>query len=318
LRDMQLSQLHRVLAPKICGALQLHEATRERQLDFFILYSSATTLFGNPGQGAYVAANMALEALATERRAMGLPATCIGLGPIADAGYLARNERVLEALIGRMGGAALRSNDALSALETLLGSSSGNLGLIDLDWAVLGRCLPDSQAPKFSVLARSVIAGRGDHGTESAHDLCLRLEALSGSALSAALTEIVRAEVAGILRIARERIEPGTSLLEMGMDSLMAVELATSIDMRLDIQLSALALSGGPTIESVVERIVRLLHPADDPALVEPGYGSLEAQVLAVSAQHIAGLSADDAAEFTAELADFGAAPRSLTTGQRP
>jgi NADPH:quinone reductase-like Zn-dependent oxidoreductase/acyl carrier protein/NADP-dependent 3-hydroxy acid dehydrogenase YdfG len=317
LRDMERGQLHRVLAPKICGALQLHEATRERQLDFFILYSSATTLFGNPGQAAYVAANMALEALATERRALGLPATCIGLGPIADAGYLARNERLREALVGRMGGAALRSNDALLALETLLGSSSGNVGLIDLDWATLGRSLPASQAPKFSALARSVVTGRGDRGAESAHDLRLRLEALSGSALFAALTEIVRVAVAGILRIAPERIEPGTSLLDIGMDSLMAVELATSIDMRLDIQLSALALSGGPTIESIVERIVRLVHPGDDPALVEPGNGLLEAQVLAVSAQHIAGLSAEDAAEFTAELGDLGAAPRSLTAGQR-
>jgi phthiocerol/phenolphthiocerol synthesis type-I polyketide synthase C len=316
LRDMERGQLHRVLAPKICGALHLHEATRERQLDFFILYSSATTLFGNPGQAAYVAANMALEALATERRALGLPATCIGLGPIADAGYLARNERVREALVGRMGGAALRSNDALLALATLLGSSCGNLALIDLDWAMLSRCLPASQAPKFSTLARSVIAGRGDRGTESAHDLRLRLEGLSGSALSAALTEIVRAEVAGILRIAPERIEPGTSLLDMGMDSLMAVELATSIDMRLDIQLSALALSGGPTTESVVERIVRLLHRGDDPAPLDLGNGSLAAQVLAVSAQHIADLSAEDAAEFTAELGDFGAAARSLTAAQ--
>jgi acyl carrier protein len=260
---------------------------------------------------------MALEALATERRALGLPATCICLGPIADAGYLARNERVREALVGRMGGAALRSNDALLALETLLGSSSANLGLIDLDWGMLGRCLPASQAPKFSALARSVVVERGERGTESAHDLRLRLKGLSGSALLAPLTEIVRAEVAGILRIAPERIEPRTSLLDMGMDSLMAVELSTSIERRLDIQLSALALSGGPTIESVVERIVRLMHPADDPALVEPGNGSLEAQVRAVSEQHFASLSAADAAELTAALSDSGAAPLSLTAGRR-
>src|SRR5258708_34380729 len=101
LRDLEGGQLHRVLAPKIRGAWQLHEATRDVALDFFILYSSATTLFGNPGQAAYVAANTALEALATERRALGLPATCIGGGPSADAGYLARNERVCGALVTR-------------------------------------------------------------------------------------------------------------------------------------------------------------------------------------------------------------------------
>src|SRR3984957_6057361 len=213
LRDLEPGQLHRVLAPKVRGAWELHEATRERELDFFILYSSATTLFGNPGQAAYVAANMGLEALATERRALGLPATCIGWGPIADAGYLSRNERVLDALVGRMGGAALESEDALRALETLLGSSAGNLGLIDLDWSTLGRFLPGAHAPKFSELARTVVGERA-HG-ESAQDLRRRLEGLVGEALVNALTEIVRAEVAEILRIVPERIELGTSLLDM-------------------------------------------------------------------------------------------------------
>jgi phthiocerol/phenolphthiocerol synthesis type-I polyketide synthase C len=315
LRDLTLDQLHRVLAPKVRGAWELHEATRERQLDFFILYSSATTLFGNPGQAAYVAANMGLEALATERRALGLPATCIGWGPIADAGYLARNERVLDALVGRMGGAALKSEDALRALETLLGSSAGNLGLIDLDWSTLGRFLPAAHAPKFSELARTVVGERGAHGTESAQDLRHRLDGLAGDALATALTDIVRAEVAEILRIVPDRIEPGISLLDMGMDSLMAVELATSIEARLDIQLSALALSGGPTIESVVERIIRLLHPAEDQAAAAAGNAALEATVLAVAEQHMGGgLSAENAAEIGAAVA----APLPLTAGQRP
>ena len=317
LRDMESAQLQRVLAPKLRGALQLHEATRTRELDSFILYSSATTLFGNPGQGAYVAANMALEALATERRALGLPATCIGWGPIADAGYLARNERVLEALVGRMGGAALRADDALLALEALLGSSTGNVGLIDLDWATLGRFLPAAQAPKFSDLARSVSGERGANSTESAQELRRRLDGLTGTVLAAALVEIVRAEVAEILRIAPERIEPGISLLDMGMDSLMAVELVTSIEARLDIQLSALAVSGGPTIESVVERIIRLLHPAEEPASANSGGAALAEQVLAVASQHSAGLTAENAVEFSAAIG-AAATPLPLTARQRP
>jgi phthiocerol/phenolphthiocerol synthesis type-I polyketide synthase C len=318
LRDLQPGQLHRVLAPKICGALQLHEATRALPLDFFILYSSATTLFGNPGQAAYVAANMALEALATERRSLGLPATCISWGPIGDVGYLARNVPVLEALVGRMGGAALRSDDALPALETLLGSAAGNLALIDLDWATLRRSLPASQSPKFSELARSVVGERSAHGTESAQELRRRLDGLTGNALATALAEIVRAEVAEILRIAPERIEPGISLLDMGMDSLMAVELATSIEARLDIQLSALALSGGPTIESVVERIVRLLHPSEVLAAPDAGNAALVEEVLVfVAAQHLGDLSAENAAEFSAEIS-AAAVPLSLTAGQRP
>jgi hypothetical protein len=97
----------------------------------------------------------------------------------------------------------------------------------------------------------------------------------------------------------------------------MAVELATSIEARLDIQLSALALSGGPTIESVVERIIRLLHPAEDPAAAAAGgAAALEAQVIAIVEQH-GGLTAENAAEFGAEIG-AAAAPLSLTAGQRP
>ncbi len=146
------ARAERFAAPCTCTRRRATQA-----LDFFILYSSATTLFGNPGQGAYVAANMALEALAAERRARELPVTCIGWGPIADAGYLARNERILEALVGRMGGAPLKSDDALLALESLLGSPAGNVGLLDLDWAVLGRSLPASRGAE---ILRSGALGR--------------------------------------------------------------------------------------------------------------------------------------------------------------
>ncbi|SUW53308.1 polyketide synthase [Bordetella holmesii] len=85
------------------GAYHLHALTRDAALDFCVYYSSATTLFGNPGQSNYVAANMWLEALAMHRRASGLPATCVRWGAIDDVGFLARNEAIRDALQSRMG-----------------------------------------------------------------------------------------------------------------------------------------------------------------------------------------------------------------------
>jgi hypothetical protein len=98
---------------------------------------------------------------------------------------------------------------------------------------------------------------------------------------------------------------------------LMAVELATSIESALDIQLSALALSGGPTIESVVDRIVRLLHPAEDAAAAGTADAERAAQVLIVAAQHMGDLSVEIAAEFGAEIGTAAAVPLSLTAGHR-
>jgi len=312
LRDMDRGQLHRVLAPKMLGALNLHDATRAHALDFFVLYSSATTLFGNPGQAAYVAANLGVEALANERRSLGLPVTCVGWGPIADAGYLARNERVLGALVGRMGGEALKSDDLLTALERLIATPAGNLGFLDLDWTTLSRNLPGSRAPKFSDLAR--LAGgaeRGAHAGESAQELRRWLGGLPAALQLAELTTLVRAEVADILRIAPERIEPAASLLDMGMDSLMAVELAASIEARLDVRLSALALNASPTVESIVERILRLLLPVDGIAGDAPD--SLATQVHLVANQHADALSADDAANMVEAISAGSADAPSLT-----
>jgi len=82
-----------ILQPKLGGALALDELTRNDPIDLFLLFSSATTLLGAPGQGVYVAANAALEALARNRRAAGRPALAVAWGPIEDAGYLADRQK---------------------------------------------------------------------------------------------------------------------------------------------------------------------------------------------------------------------------------
>jgi NAD(P)-dependent dehydrogenase (short-subunit alcohol dehydrogenase family) len=93
-RNLDASRIQDVLAPKMAGALNLDHHTRAEPPDFFVVLSSATTVFGNPGQAAYVAANHWLESFARARRAQGLATCCLGLGPVEDAGYLARNPRV--------------------------------------------------------------------------------------------------------------------------------------------------------------------------------------------------------------------------------
>ena len=89
--NMDEARLLKVLRPKIAGAENLDELTRGLELDYFILFSSATTIIGNPGQGAYVAANGFLEGLARQRRSERLPALAVAWGAIGDVGVLARH-----------------------------------------------------------------------------------------------------------------------------------------------------------------------------------------------------------------------------------
>jgi len=95
------------MQPKIIGAKNLHDASKNLSLDLFVLYSSATSFVGNPGQANYVAANSYLESLISHRRSMDLPGCYVAWGAISDVGYLARHEETKEALQSRLGKAWL-------------------------------------------------------------------------------------------------------------------------------------------------------------------------------------------------------------------
>lgn len=285
LPQLSAQQLDRVMRPKVMGALLLDEMTREDDLDLFVLYSSATTCFGNPGQGAYVAANCVLESISTLRRLEGLPSTCVSWGPIGDAGYLARNEQIKDALCSRMGGLPLDSKEALRTLDALVAVGSGNIAWIDLEWAKLKRFLPSSSGSLFSMLRHL-----GDEESGAAHsggNLREELMSLPHEELHTAVTAHLKHEISKILRIEEAMLDERKSLFDMGMDSLMGVELVGALESGMGIHLPILALSEGPTIEKLSTRIASMLRSdnAIPPESAENPTDS-EEQVILLAAQH--------------------------------
>jgi len=267
-RNTTPQQLAAIFAPKILGARHLHDLTSQLPLDFFVLYSSATTLFGNPGQGAYVAANAYLESLAAARRNAGLPALCVRWGAIDDVGFLARNEKIKDALQSRMGGKTIVSSDALDLLEELLLSNRSDLGVMELAWSALSRFLPGATEPKFAELAALGTDARSDEGLSD--DIHRLLDELSPEELSVAVKDLLRAEVAEILRMAPDKIDPDRSVYDLGLDSLMGVELVLAIESRFGIQLSVMTLSESATISKLADKLISQLKPTvagdEDPA----------------------------------------------------
>ncbi|MGH8641641.1 MAG: SDR family NAD(P)-dependent oxidoreductase, partial [Burkholderiales bacterium] len=296
IRNMTKEQLRRVFAPKILGAHYLHEMTLGKKLDFFILFSSATTLFGNPGQANYVAANACMEALAAARRAAGLPALCVRWGAVDDAGYLARNPQIKEALQGRMGGSALNSAVALDALEELLLADRSGVGVLELDWKALSRFLPTAATPKFSELASQGDEAKGDE--EGGQDIPSLLARLSATELTATFMEMLRKEVGEILRISPDKIDDHRSLYDMGFDSLMGVELATAVESRFTARLPVMALSDYPTVANLTAKIISQLTGGDGADKDAPDEQAVD------QARHIATQHADEAhAEAIAQVA---------------
>ncbi|MHB8849144.1 MAG: SDR family NAD(P)-dependent oxidoreductase, partial [Burkholderiales bacterium] len=297
-RNMDLEQIRRVLLPKVLGAYHLHQLTADCALDYFILFSSATTLFGNPGQGSYVAANAALEALARTRRVDGLAATCVRWGAIDDVGFLARNQSIKDALQNRMGGGALHSDVALDALESMLLADRSGLGVLELDWKALARFLPNADAAKFSEMARQQFGAEVE--IEHDNDIQRMLHELSGEALHTAVVDVMRQEVGEILRIGPDKIDPKRSIYDMGLDSLMGVELVLALESRFGIRLSVMALSESPTIARLAERIIELLTSRTTPEESD----AVALQVTQVAAQHGTVLTTESAAEMVLSVQD--------------
>ncbi|CAN0540130.1 unnamed protein product [Ectocarpus sp. 12 AP-2014] len=261
IRNLDAERIQKVLAPKIDGARYLDALTRDVELDFFVLYSSATTLFGNPGQANYVAANHWLEAFAANRRAAGLPATCVRWGAIEDVGFLARNTRTRDALQERLGGSALRSDDALNVLEQMLLTPGPSLGVLELEWGALARFLPTAEAPRFNEIAR---ASDDDGNVDTDDDISALLADLSPEELHNTVTDLLRAELASILLIDEEKLDIHRSVYDMGFDSLMGVELMTAIENRLGIQVSVMVLSEASTLDKLAGVLIQKMHQHDN------------------------------------------------------
>ncbi|MDD5275380.1 MAG: SDR family NAD(P)-dependent oxidoreductase [Methylovulum sp.] len=263
-RNLTDSQIGRVLSPKIQGALNLHELTLDRPLDFFVLYSSITTLFGNPGQSSYVAGNLWLEALAANRRQQGLTATCVRWGAIDDVGFLARNVKIKDALQSRMGGAALSSARALAVLEDMLVANCPTLGVMEFDWRALGSFLPTARSPKFRELAMH--SPNADGHDDNRADIKRLLDELSTEELKATFIDMLKDELSQILLINKDKIDPDQSMYDMGLDSLMGVELMIALETRFEVQVPVMALSESPTLSRLADRLITQLRGTQAPA----------------------------------------------------
>jgi phthiocerol/phenolphthiocerol synthesis type-I polyketide synthase C len=252
-------RLLKVLRPKVAGAENLDRLTRDLSLDYFVLFSSATTMIGNPGQGAYVAANGFLEGLARRRRLEGLPALAIAWGAIADAGVLQRSVTTRDAIEARAGVKGMPFRMALDLMAQALAfdggpSGDGVIAIADMNWSVARSNLKVLISPSYNRLVSGFAADESQ--SRGLVDLQGLVQRLSPEDARRAIAEVVIEELARILRLPREEVSKSKHLSEIGVDSLMAVELTLALEARLGLQAS-LGEAAGPF--NVMELAARIL-----------------------------------------------------------
>ncbi|WP_338930769.1 type I polyketide synthase [Streptomyces netropsis] len=222
-------QVDRVLRPKLLGAKHLHELTRDRDLDAFVLFSSLAGVLGGAGQAGYAAANAYLDALAAHRTAEGLPAASLAWGPWAGDGMA--GTQVVEDRLRRSGLAPLAPEDAVRAL----GRAHGPVVVADVDW---GRLTGGARHRLLDALPEARPAT--PPAREEQPDTLRGLEGRTSEEQSRILLEAVRAEISTVLRYEDPaRIDPGHEFLALGFDSLTSIELRNRLVSRTGLELPA-------------------------------------------------------------------------------
>ncbi|WP_261717704.1 type I polyketide synthase [Streptomyces sp. FZ201] len=265
-------QLSTVWRPKVQAALNLHELTRDEDLAFFVLYSSASGVFGSPGQANYAAANTYLDALAHHRRAHGLPATSLAWGYWAETSALTSGIGEEEqARMAQGGMLPLSTERGLEVFDAAVGAD----GAVAVAAALDPTRLRGGQVPPF--LRELATVARRRRGTaandvgESASGLARRLAGLDRAGREEALRELVRGHVAAVLGHGDPgALEMTREFSALGFDSLTAVELRNRLGAVTGLTLPATLIFDHRTPEALARYLAEELSQGSSPVAVTP------------------------------------------------
>ncbi|MBB5940352.1 NADPH:quinone reductase-like Zn-dependent oxidoreductase/acyl carrier protein [Streptomyces zagrosensis] len=292
IESLSPDQLRHVMRPKLDAAWHLHELTARMDLSAFVLFSSAAGLLGNAGQANYAAANTALDALAAQRQAAGLPTVSLawglwsdstGMTGVLDATDLARMER--------SGIGAISSHEGLDLFDQALGCEAALLAPVRLD---LGALRTQARSGMLPALLRGLVrtpARRADTG----RTLERRLAGVPEADREQVVLDLVRTQVAAVLGHASpDAIDPTRAFKDLGFDSLAAVELRNRLSQVAGVRLPATLVFDHPTPADTARLILTEVGGAaagPGPSPLDEELQRLEALLIALSGheQQLAG-----------------------------
>lgn len=247
--------IDRSFAGKLEGAWHLHELTRDKPLSAFVLFSSISGVWGNAGQVSYSAANTFLDALAFHRRAQGLPAVSLAWGFWGERSGLTRDlGDLIIARMARHGVLPMTSEHALSMLDEALGPSEALRVPMRVDTAALA-----AQREGLPAVLRELVRARGARSVARSSSLTERLSTLSAEQAERVLLDLVRSTAASIFGTSYDEVEPERPMEDLGLDSVMAVELRNRLGTATGLRLGATVVFDHPTPLVLAQRLAREL-----------------------------------------------------------
>ncbi|MCU8692946.1 SDR family NAD(P)-dependent oxidoreductase [Mycobacteroides abscessus] len=253
--DISAESLRKVFRPKVQGALNLDKATREHDvpLDHFVLYSSISGLIGIVPQLTYAAANSVLDGLAASRRAAGLPALSVSWGAMSGGG-MAESDAIVK-FLDSVGLRRLNMDMGAAFMRECSRFPLSHVAIAGIDWGVLRTPLPSTaKSTRFAHLSAEAAAVSNEQAAFRAAVLALPEEERGPM-----VTKELAKELANVLKVDVDSIDPKGPIADLGIDSLMAVEFAARAGKQLNIQISAFQFTPDLTLEAVGARVALLI-----------------------------------------------------------
>ena len=319
-RSLQWADVAPILRPKVLGGWHLHRLTADLALDFFVSYSSGAAIWGSKQQAHYGAANHFLDGLMAYRRSLGLPGLSIAWGLWHPAELSpAKAATVIEGF-ATIGVRSFTAELGLAAQAHLLQTEASQITVADVDWARLQIFYTLTKPRRFLAEVARVTSGQPSYGAvepgEVATPLTLRqkLEAAPAAERSALLLQHLRLELGKILGISPETIDLEQGLMDMGLDSLMAVEVRNRLSKSLQQRLPATLIFDYPTLHKLAAYLQSSLGLQWTNSTTAPAESTTAPVKKAVVAEPAVGtttdldtLSDEEAADLlTAKLAEMG------------
>ncbi|MFJ6186132.1 SDR family NAD(P)-dependent oxidoreductase [Streptomyces sp. NPDC092295] len=246
-------------APKLTAATHLHDLTRDRDLDAFVLYTSVIGVLGNIGQANYAMANAALDALAAQRRAEGLPAVSIGWGPWADGGM---THGAAENQLRRIGLEPMRAERALDALDTAL-AHGGTTVIAKIDWTRAATAYTENGGRPLLRDIPEARAATADTPPDQDNPLRTTLLGLAEDAREDHLRALLATEAAAVLGVAEPAsLDPERGFRDLGFDSMMAVDLSARVQKRTGVITPKTLIFDHPNLAAAAQWLLGELAPA--------------------------------------------------------
>ena len=288
LRDMAWRDFDQVLAPKAYGAWLLQRELDGQPIDFLVFFSSVTSLLGGAGQGNYAAANAVLDGLASRQQAAKPVVASINWGPI-DVGMASRLDARLRLRWQRQGLSPIPRSRIGEVIAAILSAGRRRTAIVDLNWSMYSKEVARATSPYLQGLASGSTEVRDD-----AQKLALeeKLERVAPQRRRALLLDHVRRAISALLGVEVSAISPRTTFFDLGMDSLLAVELRNALRTSCGSMLPATLAFDYPTPDAITDYLAENAFSAvfDSSSTSEPvGSAQLaESEVLEVAEEDVA------------------------------